>query len=275
MTPYRSGPRLVDLFNQFGFEDTYPSGGGFPSRWMFAEQKLMKLNGSAELERLVEEAFDPLAGRDQEIDVKHAIEDINTYLRRDGCEIVVVDDDRARVRPIGDQKVAIQPPDEYQFSRSEFGVRKPTAPISSGRKLSVFLCHASDDKPTARELHHRLQEHDLAPWLDEQDLLPGTKWEQEIPSAVRSSDVVIVCLSRASITKEGYVQKEIGIALDVAEEKPDRTIFLIPLKLEECEVPDRLRQWHWLNYFESQGHERLLKSLRRRAQQLGIAFPGH
>jgi len=32
------------------------------------------------------------------------------------------------------------------------------------------------------------------------------------------------------------------MALDVADEKPDGTIYVIPALLEECSVPDRLKE---------------------------------
>ena len=35
--------------------------------------------------------------------------------------------------------------------------------MSPGRKLRVFLCHSSDDKPIVRELYHQL---DLEGWID-------------------------------------------------------------------------------------------------------------
>jgi hypothetical protein len=41
-----------------------------------------------------------------------------------------------------------------------------------------------------------------------------------------------------------YYKKEIKFALDEAEKQPEGTIFLIPLKLEECDVPERLQRWH-------------------------------
>ena len=50
-------------------------------------------------------------------------------------------------------------------------------------------------------------------------------------------------------------------ALDVADEQPEGTIFLIPAKLEECETPGRLRRWHWVNLFEEGGYERLVAAL--------------
>jgi hypothetical protein len=88
----------------------------------------------------------------------------------------------------------------------------------------------------------------IDPWLDEKKILPGDDWDLEIKRAVRTSDIVLVCLSQHSLTKEGYVQKEIKQALDVADEKPDGTTYVIPLKLEPCDVPERLLKWQWLNY---------------------------
>lgn len=134
--------------------------------------------------------------------------------------------------------------------------------------LRVFLCHSSNDKPVVRDLYRRLREDGVSPWLDEEDLLPGQKWEVEIPKAVRSSDAVIVCLSRISTTKKGYVNKELQYALDIANEYPEDTIFLIPLRLEECDVPQSLADRHWVNFYEERGYELLMRALRRRAGTL-------
>ena len=140
------------------------------------------------------------------------------------------------------------------------------------RHLKIFLCHSSDDKATVRELYLRLRStQGMQPWLDEKDLFPGQDWDLEIRKAVKDADVIIVCLSAGSINKRGYVQKEIRHALDVADEQPEGAIFLIPLKLEECEVPQRLRNRQWVNYFEPDGQERLMSALRRRAEETGVS----
>lgn len=134
--------------------------------------------------------------------------------------------------------------------------------------LKIFLCHSSGDKAAVRKLYKRLNVENFNPWLDEEDLLPGQEWQIEIPKEVKKSDIVIVCLSRSSINKEGYIQKEIKYALDAADEKPEGTIFIIPLKLEECNVPDRLSRWHWVNLYEDNGFEKLMRSLQKRNNQL-------
>ncbi len=64
------------------------------------------------------------------------------------------------------------------------------------------------------------------------------------------------------------MQKEIRIALDAAEEKPEGAIFLIPVRLEVCDVPRRLNRWHWVDLFQLGGYEKLLVALRRRMAAL-------
>jgi ActR/RegA family two-component response regulator len=150
-------------------------------------------------------------------------------------------------------------------------LRSIGACLGPTRPLGVFLCHGSDDKPVARYLYSKLVDWGCDPWLDEEKLLPGQDWDLEIKRAVRAADVALVCLSRSSVNKEGYVQKEIKMALDAAEGKPEGAIFLIPARLEECPVPERLRRWQYVDLFEGRGDAKLQYALRARANALGRA----
>lgn len=151
--------------------------------------------------------------------------------------------------------------------RNEELNKKGRAPAAE--RLIIFLCHASEEKSQARDIYSRLRGDGFEPWLDKEKLLPGQEWDREIRLAVKSSHVVIVLLSRNSTTKEGYVQKEIKLALDAADEKPEGTIFIIPAKLEECDVPLRLQRWQWVNLFDADGYARLKSALVSRAEQIG------
>ena len=94
------------------------------------------------------------------------------------------------------------------------------------RPLRVFLCHSSNDKPAVRELYQKLRaEPWIQPWLDEEELYPGQDWNMEIEKAVEAADAIIVCLTKNSINKEGYVQRELRIVLDFADYKPEGTII--------------------------------------------------
>jgi TIR domain len=110
----------------------------------------------------------------------------------------------------------------------------------SNEPLKAFLCHGTEDKAAVRELYNKLVGFGVKPWLDEEDLVAGQDWRHEIQKAIKTTHVVIVCLSEKSVAKTGYVQKEIKYALDLADERPEGSIFIIPAKLEECSLPDRL-----------------------------------
>lgn len=140
--------------------------------------------------------------------------------------------------------------------------------LNEQRPLKVFLCHARADKQKVRELYRSLRKRGIQPWLDAEDLVAGQDWRVEIPKAIRASDAIIICLSKNSINKEGFVQTEIAFALEKALEIPSGRIFVIPARLEDCEVPDRLERFQWVDLFEEDGFRRLMKSLRTRAGQL-------
>jgi hypothetical protein len=141
--------------------------------------------------------------------------------------------------------------------------------LNSARRLKVFLCHSKDDKEQVRKLYLRLLSLGCQPWLDDESLLPGQDWDSEIRKAIRSSHVFIACLSSGSVTKRGYVQKEIRFALDVASEIPEDDIFIVPIKLEPCEVPPTLSKWQWLEAYVD-GYGRLITSLAQQTSKLGL-----
>lgn len=144
---------------------------------------------------------------------------------------------------------------------------------TNDRTLQIFLCYAHEDVSRVHELYERLRNNGFAPWFDKQDLLPGQDWKSKITEVVKNSDLFLACLSQHSVNKTGYLNKEIVTALDVADEQPEGTLFIIPIRLEECGVPDRLSQWHWCDLYEEQGYEKLLQSLTERAQQIGAKTP--
>jgi TIR domain len=124
----------------------------------------------------------------------------------------------------------------------------------------IFLCHASEDKGVVRELYYRLRDAGIKPWFDEEDLSPGQPWQEVIREAVQAARIVVVCLSKKSVDKAGFVQEEIKYALDVADEK-SATHYIVPARLEPCEIPARLQQLQWVDLFDPRGFDRLLSAL--------------
>jgi formylglycine-generating enzyme required for sulfatase activity len=122
-----------------------------------------------------------------------------------------------------------------------------------------------------RGLYTRLTQDGVDAWFDKAKLLPGQDWELEIRKAVREADVVVVCLSK-QFNQAGFRQKEVRLALDTAMEKTEGEIFIIPARLEECDNLESLRKWHWVDLFEEDGYEMLMRALRARANKIGATL---
>ncbi len=127
--------------------------------------------------------------------------------------------------------------------------------------LRIFLCHASPDKPIVTELYDRLLAAGFDPWLDRKKIRFGQDWRQAIRQAIENSDLILVCLSNRSLKRDGYLQQEIEDVLNIADRQPTGKIFVIPLRLEECEVPERIARWHWANYFDEADRAQLFVDL--------------
>ena len=128
--------------------------------------------------------------------------------------------------------------------------------------VKIFLCHANEDKPQVREVYQRLKAEGFEPWLDEEDLLPGQLWDQEIRRALRESDFILIFFSRNSVAKRGYVQREMKLALNAWEEVPEGQIHTIPVRLDDCEIPERFQRFQRADFFVENGYERLFRGLR-------------
>ena len=83
---YRSGPKLVEFFNELGFNDTY--GQGFPSRWIYTDDKLKRINRTPELDKCIPNTFAVInfIGRIPELD--DLIADFNQYLAFDKWKVI-------------------------------------------------------------------------------------------------------------------------------------------------------------------------------------------
>ena len=125
----------------------------------------------------------------------------------------------------------------------------------------VFLSYAREDEEQVDGLYRKLFDAGFKPWMDQKDILPGEKWRFSIRKAIRHSDFFLACLSANSVNKRGFLQKEIKDALDIKQGMLDSDIYLIPARLEDCEVPESLRDSQWVDLFEKDGWTRLVKAI--------------
>jgi TIR domain len=128
----------------------------------------------------------------------------------------------------------------------------------------VFLSHASEDRDRVRGIYDALSRAGVRCWYDEVDLRPGQDWQREIQEALRASTYVLVCLSRSSVRRIGGLDYDLQAALDVVDQQPEGTTFLIPVRLDNCAIPERLARWQWIDVFRSSDSYGLLETFRRR-----------
>jgi hypothetical protein len=156
------------------------------------------------------------------------------------------------------------------FFKTNYKFKNPAGLIEETKHpLHVFLSHARADSLFVRELYERLIQDGIDAWLEEENIIPGRPWLLEIQKGVKNSDILVVCLSAKSITKEGFMQEDIRFALETADKKPDGTIFIIPARLEACVVPEPLGKFQRVDLFSGDGYEQLIKALRLHAINVG------
>jgi hypothetical protein len=135
LSPYRSGPVLVRMFNEYGRNDTY--GQGFPSRWKYAEDciKFFKKKNIKALCGLIRHVFDPREFLNTNFDINKAVESFNCYLKYDGYEVAIIND-MVKIRDLDGDSVEFSSPfhdsqkDAHTFIKEQ--TEKCDAKIASG-----------------------------------------------------------------------------------------------------------------------------------------------
>jgi len=127
--------------------------------------------------------------------------------------------------------------------------------------MKIFLSYAREDKEDVRALFARLKASGFNPWMDTEDILPGQEWEVCIKEAIRASDAFLILLTSHSVSKRGVIQKEIRTALEVQEEKLDGDIYIVPVRLVDCDIPAKLSKYQAADLFKEKGWSKLIATL--------------
>ncbi len=132
----------------------------------------------------------------------------------------------------------------------------------------VFLGYAREDRAKVKRLFRALRKAGVNPWMDCQQLLPGQNWRRSIEQTIELSDFFLACFSNHSVIKRGQFQSELSFALDIATRFPQDDVFLVPVRLDECQLPHRISSTtHYVDLFPDwkAGLRKLLSALRRKS----------
>lgn len=114
------------------------------------------------------------------------------------------------------------------------------------RPFDTFLSHAHADKAVVDRLHDWLSKAGLKVWYDAVHLGAGAKISTELGRAMaqcRSALVVMSCVSVDS----GWVEDEWNLATVECNAKATRQFRVIPIRIEDCEVPSFLKATKWVD----------------------------
>lgn len=128
----------------------------------------------------------------------------------------------------------------------------------------IFLCYAREDKNIVDDIYKQLMNLGFRPWMDKppepfdmMGLKPGENWQFVINHMITKCDYFFAFLSKNSISKKGYVQKEYRSALKMMNELPVNQIKLIPILVEECDIPDievddvSIKNFQWFELYQN------------------------
>jgi formylglycine-generating enzyme required for sulfatase activity len=126
--------------------------------------------------------------------------------------------------------------------------------MTNNLPLRVFLSSVPEDRENLYRVHKL---HFSESWID--------CWDDNFEGidAKRIPDAILVCLSKNSITEEGFLKREIGYAMDIVDEYSERAILVLVVRLEDCLIPGRLRRWQSVDYFNPGGLRELIGILRK------------
>ncbi|CAG0975506.1 hypothetical protein ANAEL_01423 [Anaerolineales bacterium] len=106
--------------------------------------------------------------------------------------------------------------------------------------MHVFISYSHTDTTFADKLTKSLEQAGYEVWLDSTDIQTGTRWDDEIVKGLNSSETFLVLLSNKATASQN-VKDEIGYALDHGKQ-------ILPILLEPCDIPFRLRRVQYVDF---------------------------
>lgn len=116
--------------------------------------------------------------------------------------------------------------------------------------MKVFLCYPSEVEGTAREVKAFVRSVDIECWFDKDSLVAGEDWDRSRRIALEQADVVLVLCAAATTQRNGVYQRELNEALRLSEDRRVGTVYILPLRIEDCPLPPELRRLQYVDHFD-------------------------
>ena len=143
--------------------------------------------------------------------------------------------------------------------------------VQDAADKTVFISYAREDEEVATRLYNDLRRARAIPWRDREAIRPGQNWKLALSKAIKNNRYFIPLLSSKSVTKIGYVNNELSYALEMSKNFPEGEIYIIPVRLDHCDIPENLANLHYADLFPdwNEGLKQILWSLDLKIKQEG------
>ena len=119
------------------------------------------------------------------------------------------------------------------------GQPRPTAVAVGPDAPMVFVSYVKEDQEAARRLFDALRGRGLEPWLDEEDLRVGDRWDPRLEQAIADCDYFVVLQSRnLNVRDFSYVYKEVELALEKQRRQRPGLVFILPVRIDDVTYED-------------------------------------
>ena len=122
----------------------------------------------------------------------------------------------------------------------------------------VFISYVSENIEIVDRLYQELKSHGIEVWRDRDNIALGLRWKQKIRRAIQQGAFFIACFSKEYDERDRtYMNEELTIAIEELRQRPIDQAWFLPVKLNECEIPDldigrgeTLRDLQYVNLYE-------------------------
>lgn len=125
----------------------------------------------------------------------------------------------------------------------------------------VYLACTKSNYTATKSLYKRLLKDGFSPWLDDEDILPGQDLQRAKEKALRMADITLVILTSIAVADKIFVQQEISNVIKLLKRRGRKRTVLIPVRLEDCQVPKQLERLQCVNLYEKSGYSKLVQAL--------------
>jgi hypothetical protein len=133
--------------------------------------------------------------------------------------------------------------------------------VRSQKQFDVFLSHNSQDKAEVRKLKKQLVAKQLSVWLDEDELVPGTKWQTALAKGMQQSQTIAVLVGKDGVGT--WEDEEVQAALVRAVKRKTRIIpVLLPNAPKKPRLPAFLEVRTWVDFRSGTRGENITRLVR-------------